>query len=131
VSQENVDIARRAMQGDYAAGFELASPAMKLELGPGVTPVGMAPVYEGHEGLRQFRSLLFDVYEHYESEIEDVKDSGDDVLVVFRERGIGRLSGVRVDRRLHTVLTMKGGKIVRSRTYLDEAEALKAVGQEE
>ncbi len=90
----------------------------------------MQPVFEGHEGLRQLRGLLFDVFEHYETEIEDVKDSGDDVLVVFRERGTGRLSGVVVDRRLHSVVTVKGGKIVRSRTYLDEATAVKAVGLE-
>ena len=132
MSQENVDIARRGVEAytqiDDAAAFALVSPTMKLELGPGVTPAGMQPVYEGHEGLRQFRSLLFDVFEHYEAEIEDVKDSGDDVLVVFRERGTGRLSGVLVDRRLHSVVTVKGGKIARSRTYLDKAEALKAVG---
>jgi ketosteroid isomerase-like protein len=118
-------------QGDYAAAVELASPAITFEMAPGVHPAGMKPVYEGHEGLRDFRRLLFDVFEHYETEIEDVRDSGDHVLCVFRERGVGRISGAGVDRRLHSVWTMKDGKIVRARFYLDATEALKAVGLEE
>ena len=53
------------------------------------------------------------------------------VLLVMNEHGIGRASGVVVDRRHYALWTLRGGKVVSLRNYLDRAEALKAVGLEE
>jgi ketosteroid isomerase-like protein len=131
VSQQNIEIGRRALvamsEGDYDTWFELTSPAIRFELGPGVNPTGMQSVYTGHEGLREFRNLLSDVFDRHESTIEEISDAGDRVLCAFRERAVGRMSGVVVDRMLYSAGTVEDGRITRVCTYLDASAALAAL----
>jgi ketosteroid isomerase-like protein len=60
--------------------------------------------------------------------IDEVRDLGDQVLVLGRllARGLG--SGVPVDESIAIVHGLREGLIVSVRVYLDHAEALKAVG---
>ncbi|HEY0515692.1 MAG TPA: hypothetical protein VGD00_01110 [Solirubrobacteraceae bacterium] len=60
-----------------------------------------------------------------------MRDREDHVLVTVNEHGIGRASGVVVDRRHYALWTLRGGKVVSLRNYLDRAEALEAAGLEE
>jgi ketosteroid isomerase-like protein len=61
----------------------------------------------------------------------ELRPSGDHVLVTVDERGVGRTSGVVVDRRHYAAWTLNNGMVTRVRVYLDHAEALKSVGLEE
>jgi ketosteroid isomerase-like protein len=53
------------------------------------------------------------------------------VVVVGRVCGKGPTSGLAVEVRLSTVITLRGGKIVRTHSYRTKADALEAVGLRE
>ena len=88
-------------------------------------------VYRGHDGVRESWERWLENWDEYQGEPEQFIDCGDDVLVVMRERGRGRVSGASVTARNFAVFTMHTGKIVRYREFYDEHAALKAVGLEE
>jgi ketosteroid isomerase-like protein len=60
-----------------------------------------------------------------------IEAPGDRVLVLARHGGTGRGSGVRVDAPVAHVFTLRDGKVIEWRAYLDRAEALEAVGLSE
>jgi ketosteroid isomerase-like protein len=58
---------------------------------------------------------------------EEIRDLGDRVLVLGRIEGRGRGSGVPVDAPLGFVVNVRGGKMSRTRGYVDHGEALRAM----
>ncbi len=73
----------------------------------------------------------FEAFDQVDFEIEDLVQSGDEVVAFIRSRGRGRRSGLVVDQRLPSVWTVRGGRVVRVRGYRDDAEALDAAGLSE
>ena len=55
-------------------------------------------------------------------------DAGDSVVVVFRQHGRGRGSGVEVDRNFYGVCDVRDGRIVRYRQFTSRDEAIAAAG---
>jgi hypothetical protein len=58
-------------------------------------------------------------------------DAGDSVVLMFRQSGIGRGSGVATEREFFGVYDLSDSKVVRYRQYESRAEALEAVGLSE
>ena len=85
-------------------------------------------VYRGHEGVLESWQRWLDQWADYDLEAERIVDCGDDVLVIFSERGRGASSGASVAARNFMVLTFRDGKVVRYREFYDEAAALEAAG---
>lgn len=67
-------------------------------------------------------------FSEYSFELEQVLDAGDEVVVLFRDRGRGKTSGVEVEHHWGLVITVEGGAITRTVFHGDPAEALKAAG---
>jgi ketosteroid isomerase-like protein len=133
MSQENVEIVRGVYdafaRGDNAAPF--AAYALDIELDFRAGGIDTPGLYHGHDGVRTaFRNWLAP-FRDFEFQPEETKDYGDQILVTVYEHGIGRASGVTVDRHHYALWTLRGGKIVSLCVYLDQVEALKAVGLEE
>jgi ketosteroid isomerase-like protein len=84
--------------------------------------------YRGHDGVRASWEQWIDGFDEYGFEIEQIRDWGDDVLVVGHERARGRASGATVSSRTYAVLTMREGKLLRYREFADEPSARKAAG---
>jgi ketosteroid isomerase-like protein len=60
---------------------------------------------------------------------EEVLDRGDDqVVAVQHATGRAKASGVQTDIRYAVVYTLRDGKIVRGREYIDRNQALEALG---
>jgi ketosteroid isomerase-like protein len=53
------------------------------------------------------------------------------VLATVHDHGVGRTSGIIVDRRHYALWTLRDGKIARLRVYLDRTEAVEAAGLSE
>jgi ketosteroid isomerase-like protein len=87
--------------------------------------------YHGHEGLMEWLTDWLDVWEDYSIAIERVRDAGDAVIVVTRERGQGAGSGVPIDDEVTFVFTVEQAKVVRWQMFHTEPEALAALGLEE
>ena len=68
----------------------------------------------------------------WESSVEEVTEIDDDrVLVIAPTRNWGKSSGIVLDQRLAIVVTVRGGKIIRTEVYPSPKDALKAVGLSE
>jgi hypothetical protein len=67
----------------------------------------------------------------YGFEVHDCLDAGDQVVVLARERGRGRSTGVRVERELGQPHELRHGTLIRTCLYGSWAEALEAAGLSE
>jgi ketosteroid isomerase-like protein len=64
----------------------------------------------------------------YRVDVDQLADLGDHVLANTRHYGRGKSSGVESEQRIFQLYTLRGGRIVRTRMYYDEDEALNEVG---
>lgn len=131
MSQENVEIVRGLYEAftrrDTEVPFASYAPDIEWDIAR-LGHFGVASVYHGHDGVRaSFRDVLA-VFRDFEFQPLDLKPSGDHVLVTVHERGVGRGSGVVVDRRHYAVWTLRDGIVLRMWACLDQAEALRATG---
>ena len=86
---------------------------------------------QGPERLRRYFQEWVDMFEGITNVAEELFDIGDDrVLAVQRAAGRAKLSGAETEIRFAVVYTVRDGKIVRGREYLDRGEALKALSAE-
>ena len=132
MSQENVEAVRRHYEafnrGELDAYIEALDPEFEWN-GPREIP-DLAGTYHGPEGVRRYLSKLTEVSNDYRMLPEGFIDlGGDRVLVLAREGGHGKGSGiaVRTNRTGH-VWTITDGKPARLESYWERDDALKAVG---
>jgi uncharacterized protein len=132
MSEENVEIARRVMdawnRGDYDAWIEafdrdceFRPPRSQLE----------GQTYRGHDGLRRYLHDLTEEWEQVRFALNDVRDVGDQVVVLFQWHARGRASGVELDLPIGLVGKVREGKIAEARFFSDPDEALEAAGLSE
>ena len=77
-------------------------------------------------------AAVYDAFENYRPEVEELMDLGDQVLTLAIEHGTGRGSGAEVEAsRTAHVWTLRDGKAVQLDLYLERDRALKAVGLSE
>jgi ketosteroid isomerase-like protein len=133
MSRENVEVVRLLYnafnRGDVEASLALIDPQIQVEYwGERLDP---DQSYHGHAGLREFVDQLRDSFPDYRAEIEECIDAGDDVVIVIRNRGTGKTSGLEVDVRSCQVWTVRAGKLTRMRVYRSKTDALDALGLRE
>jgi|SRR5690242_7523100 len=127
MSQENVEIARRAFEfeiygrGEAAAIFD---PDVVLN------PVEEEPSY-GLDAIRDNFEHWKGAWDGLEVTVEEFIDLGDRVLICAHHQGRGRGSGIEVDARFYEVYTLRDGKVVRVDEFVERAEALAAGGRSE
>ena len=72
-----------------------------------------------------------DAWEDWELEVEDYLDAGERVVVIVRQHGRSKASGVSVDMHFAQVWTIRDGQQVRMQMYASTKEALEATGLSE
>ncbi len=78
--------------------------------------------YRGHEGIRQFSEISW--------QVESVRDLGGDRFLVLGEiRGRGRSSGVEVESPIGQILDLRDGKILRGWAYPSHEQAKQAASR--
>ena len=90
-----------------------------------------AGVFHGHEGVERFFRDWLGTWRDYEMTTREYLDAGDSVVIVFRQRGTGRESGVQIERDFFAVYDLRESKVVRYRMYESREDALEAAGLEE
>ena len=94
--------------------------------------IGAEPsTYAGVDGLRDAWLDWLTPWATYRTEIQDIVDCGDRVLVLVRDFGRREEATDEIQLYGSAVWTVRAGKVSRVRFYPDRAEALKAVGLEE
>ena len=87
-------------------------------------------VYHGPAGARQFIEEWTAPFDEWSLEQEEALEGSDGrVVVISRQRGRHRTTGMPVDMRLAQVFTVAGGRLVRMEMYADPDEALALVGE--
>ena len=128
MSQENVDLARRGYEafarGDFDAVFELFHPEIEAHDPPEMPD---AAIHRGHEAVRRDWEQTHEVLEDFSIEVEETLDRGDDVIVFLRYRGRGSESGAEVEAQMAHLWTVRDGKAIRLRQFLDRGKALEAL----
>lgn len=132
MSQRDIEIIRRGYaalnRGDVEAwldAFHVDAKMYDLAGGP------EAPARQGHNALREWARTMDEIWEEGRHEPQGFIDAGDFVVVAVRARGRRRGIDVPVDIPLFHVFEMRDGKIHCGRAYLDQTEALEAVGLSE
>jgi ketosteroid isomerase-like protein len=131
MSQEDVEIAKRSVDAfnrrDVDALLDLGTPDWVLSS----QLLDSGADFRGREGIERFYAMLSESWEEFRSVVDDYRDLGDRVLLLGRNTGRGKGSGVTVDAPTASILDFHEGKVSRIRLYLDQAEALRAAGLSE
>ena len=129
MSKENVEIVRGFAdaynRGAFDSAFEYLHPNIKVRGYEGRTERGRDLAIEGFMGWRED-------WDSFTSELEEFIDLGSDrAVVIFRNRGRGKRSGVEIDARTGEIWGFKDGKVSELILYRNPQEALEAAGLSE
>jgi ketosteroid isomerase-like protein len=148
VSLENVEIVKRAQPSGIdmvklvrasnapdpavtpgAAGVDLTVFADDMEVEFISSTGGMLrPTAYGPEGFAQGWGDWLEAWDSYQIETEELLDAGDDVVALVRVRAKTKREAVAVEHRPAAVWSVREGKIVRVRFFLERERALEAAG---
>jgi ketosteroid isomerase-like protein len=134
MSQENVEVVRSANEAFLAGDVEKALAALDpgIEWHATVGGIDEGRVYRGREEVVRAFVEYFEVWERMEMRADEYIDAGgDDVVVFHHEVAKGRESGVVVETDTGTVQTVRDGKVIRVRSFMDRRDALEAAGLRE
>ncbi len=135
MSSENVEFARKALaawqRDDMDSWLDTTHPDVEWHAIFERLVYGRESVFRGRDGMIElWRSYRTDV--EFQLELDELRDLGDDRVIGlgwFRWRGPA--SGIEGESQIGMVITLRGGKAIRSIDYPSHQEALKAVGLEE
>jgi len=133
MSQENVEICKRAFvvfeRLDVEAGLQFVDPDIVFQ--SAIVSGADGGTYRGHDGLRKWAAESDAAFEELRTVPREWRDLGDDVLVLAHITARGRGSGAPVESPAAFLSTLRDGRIVRVKGFLNWDEALEAAGLEE
>jgi ketosteroid isomerase-like protein len=127
MSQENVQFVQESLEHFAATG----EPAWKLlheQVEIHDHDIMGAGDYLGPAGFGRWLEDWAAAWSEFSMEPEEFLDVGERVVVVFRMRAKGAISGAAVERRDAMVFELRDGKTVRLDYYNSRDDALEAVG---
>ena len=132
MSQGNVEIVglahERLNEGDMNGLIALCDADFVLDMSARTLN---PKTYHGHEGIRRFYREVSEVWEEFRWVPLRFCVAADKVVVLLHSHGRGRGSGLEMARDAAMVWTVREGRAVSVRFYIDQAEALEAAGIEE
>jgi ketosteroid isomerase-like protein len=138
MSQENVEIVRRALDGFLSAGYDLGNVEDFFEVyDPGIEfdisrTNPEAQVHRGRDGIIEALEQWVGTWDAYEAEALELIDTAPDrVVTVIRERGRLKGSDAWVEHTRGAVWTIKDQRITRYEEHQDRSQALEAAGLSE
>ncbi|HEY4429033.1 MAG TPA: nuclear transport factor 2 family protein [Solirubrobacteraceae bacterium] len=124
----DVDIAQLIRDDALWRGVSGAmAPRYRSDFACAIPVFGTTKEFLGLDGLRAAWLDWLTPWVTYRTEVEDVIDFGDRVLVLVRDYGRHEYGGAEVEQADASIWTVCEGKIARAEFYPDRADALKAV----
>jgi ketosteroid isomerase-like protein len=130
MSEENVELVRRGLESADAFWAMLDEYVVWDLRNWHVTP-GIDTVVVGRDAVIQASRRYWGAWEDYRVEAEEVLDAGQSVVLISREVGRGKGSGVPVARQNPQLWTFREGRVIRWESFETRAEALEAAGLSE
>jgi len=108
-------------RGDLSVVLELLDPEIEWHE-PAPSPE--AGAHRGRDSFERFLRGWLESFDAFRVDPERVVERGDDLVVIVRQSGTGRSSGLHVDARLAHVWTVANGKAVRWEAVAEPEAAL-------
>ena len=135
MSQENVEVVRRLFDAvarrDDETVLALYDPDVEWDGSRHRWAEVLAgdPVWRGHDGLRAFFQQYYEMWEDFETDLEELIDAGEHVVSIVTQRARGRSSGLDVEWTDSIgVWTIRDGRVVRVVWFPTREEGLEAAG---
>jgi ketosteroid isomerase-like protein len=130
VTSDAVELVRRAYDAFETDGIEGIIPLLDAQVewrNPPDSPI--AGVFHGHDGVREWRKLTYEVFDELHFSPEEVLEAPDArVLAISSARLRGRGSDVLLEFPFAHVVQVRNGSIVAVEMYSQVADARAAVG---
>jgi ketosteroid isomerase-like protein len=132
MSEENVEIVRRAYEAFVAGGAEAAEPFLHPELLWEDRPdLPDANVYRGHAGFRTAVGRFYEAFEVLSVSAEQLIHAGKWVVVSHRWQGRGKEGSVPFETVDWSVFTVENGMITRRQAFTERTDAFEVAGLSE
>jgi uncharacterized protein len=132
MSQENVEIVRRAYEaanrGDFEGAHAYAHPEIEFHTYAQSPEAG---VYRGKEAVWRYNEGLFEQFESIRFEVEELVDAGDRVVVLTTQHAVPKGGQQEMNVQFAEVWTIRDGLLSERRSHSTMDEALEAVGLRE
>jgi ketosteroid isomerase-like protein len=90
-----------------------------------------APVYRGHQGIKQWYWNLVEIWECIHTDVHRIVElDGQRTLLLATVRGRARGSGVELSEPVGELIWWRGGRAAKHLVYRGQEEALRAAGLE-
>lgn len=134
MSQENIDVVRgffaATNEGDFGRAMRYYAADIELVVSGDAFLEG--GTFKGSDAVGRWFGNWFRTFQPgYRFDLDEVRDLGDDVLVVATHHGRGRTSGAEVHGKTAYLYRVRDGSIARIELYGGRAEALAAAGLQE
>jgi ketosteroid isomerase-like protein len=134
MSQENVEAVMRAIElyNEHGVGAVAASGFWRRDI-VWHDPVELpdARTYHGIEEAKAAFQGYVDLAGHMKVDVAECIDAGEEIFIGWQLHGRGVGSGAPIEGWMYQVWTVKQGKLVRFRQFLDRGNALEAAGLSE
>ncbi len=129
MSQENLELVKRMQEAYLGSEPEQALAFFDPDVEWDVSDRPGGKVWHGRDGVRGAMAEWAGAWKDRELEMEGYREAGEDkVLILWRERGRGKRSGASGELRGGNLMTVRGGRIVHGRVFMDQRAALEATG---
>ena len=129
--QENVEIVRGSLKAFADGGLEAMAEFWDPDINWRAIEGAPDDVGEmdGAAAVRRYFQEWIDMFDGITNVPQELRDVGDDRVVAAQHAtGRAKISGAKTELRYAVVYTVRDGKIVRGREYMELEEALEAVG---
>jgi ketosteroid isomerase-like protein len=134
MSQDNVELVRRASEALNAGGVEAALSLHVYAEDLLIYPTSEWPddeVYRGHSAFRRLYHAWTDHFDEFSWEVQEIRDVGDQVVSLGEMRGRLKDSGIPIREAWGVVNSgFRDGCIGEVRFFRSQRDALEAVGLE-
>jgi ketosteroid isomerase-like protein len=114
-------------QRDLDALLELCAPEVEVYKDPDVVEMVAAFTPRGQERVAQYLRGWLDSWDAYQARPEQILEGGEEVAVLIHLRARGKGSQFEIEEDMADVFTVRDGKIVRLRLYIQRKDALQAI----
>jgi ketosteroid isomerase-like protein len=128
VARENIEIVRRMLASFHHGDVESALACFSRDVVADVSRRPDGRIGIGRTELAQIIGEWLGTFEEWTEEITDIRDLGQQVIVVATQRGRGKGSGAEVATEYATIYGLRQGEIVSMTLYPDPAEGRRAAG---
>jgi ketosteroid isomerase-like protein len=127
MSQENVELVRKAFEAHRTGGIEAVLPFYAPDIVFYFDPEWLEDaVYRGHDGMRKSEALWVNNFDDFAWKVHEMRDLRDPVLVLAEMTG--RIKGSGAPVRQPTGLIGSGFRISEVRSFNTWQRALEAAG---